>query len=177
MNHSRLEGGCILCALKCLVRKIHDSEVITAFVSVFVLVLYIGHDCFIGDCARGGAEVPAAPEMPAPEPFVQFGEVLQELSGRLALDVLRDLGYGNLRWYGDEHMDMLLRYMAADDVDAVGVADFSHQVAQADGNTSLQDGLSVLRRPDQVIFEVEDGVGAGSIQLHVRTLAFLKRTA
>lgn len=56
--------------------------------------------------------------------------------------------------------------MAAYDLDAVLVADFPYQVAQADGNTSLQHGLSVLRSPDEVVFEIEDRVGAGSIQFH-----------
>ena len=108
MNHSRLQGGCILCALKCLVRKIHDGEVVTSLVRVLVLVLDVCHHGFVSDCTRGGTEVPAAPEVPAPEPLVQFGEVLQELSGRLALYVLRDLGYGNLRGHGDEQMDVFL---------------------------------------------------------------------
>jgi hypothetical protein len=104
--------------------------------------------------------------MPAPEPFVQFGKVLQESSGRLALDELRNLGYGNLWGHADEHMHVFLRYVTAYDLDAVLVTDFSYQVAQADGNTSLQNGLSVLRCPHQVVFEIEDRVGAGSIQFH-----------
>lgn len=178
MNHSRLEGGCILGALKCLVRKIHDGEIVAAFFEVFVLVLDIRHDRFVSDSTRSGAEVPSAPEMPAPEPFVQFGKIDEELSGRLALDELRDLGYGNLWWHGYEHMHMFLRDVPSDDFDTVFVADFSYQVAQADGKTPFQHGLSVLRRPHEVIFEVEYGVGAGSIQLHDnRTLAFLKRSA
>jgi hypothetical protein len=177
MNHSRLEAGCILSALKCLIGKIHDGEVVTAFFRIFVLVFDIGHDCFVSDCTRGGAEVPAAPEVPAPEPFVQFGKVLQELPGRLAFDELRDLGYGNLWGDADEHMHMFLRDVTADDLDAVLVTDFSYQVAQSIGNTSLQNGLPVLRRPHQVIFEIEDRVGAGSIQLHSRRVTPLKRFA
>ena len=108
MNHSRLEAGCILRALKCLVRKIHDGEVIAALVGIFVLILDVRHHGFVGNRTRGGAEVPAAPEMPAPEPFVQIGKVLQELPGRLALDELRDLGYGNLWRHADEHMHVFL---------------------------------------------------------------------
>ena len=63
-------------------------------------------------------------------------------------------------------MDVLLGYVTTYYLDAVLITDFSYQITQADGNTSLQDGLSVLRSPNQVVFEVEDGVGAGSIQLH-----------
>ena len=147
MNHSRLEGGCILSALKCLVRKIHDSEVVSTFFEVFVLVFDVVHNNLVSDCAGGGTEVPATPEVPAPEPFVQFGKVLQELPGRLALYELRDLGYGNLWRHADKHMHMFLRDVTAYDLNAVLVTDFSYQVAQAVGNTSLQNGLSVLRRP------------------------------
>ena len=177
MNHSRLEGGCILCALKCLVRKIHDREVITAFVGIFVLILDVRHHGLVSDRTRGGAEIPPAPEMPAPEASVQLREVLEYLPGRLALDVLRDLGYGNLRGHGDEQMYVLFRYVPTDDLDAVLVADFSYQVAQADGNPSRQNRFSILRRPHQMVFEVEDGVRPAPVQLHADTVSFLERTA
>lgn len=152
--------------LKCLVRKIHDGEVVATFLEVFVLVLDVVHNDLVSDCTGSGTEVPATPEVPAPEPFVEFGKVLQELPGRLAFDELRDLGYGNLWGHADEHMDVFLRDVTAYDLDAVLITDFSYQVAQSIGNTPLQDGLSVLRCPDQVVFEIEDRVGAGSIQFH-----------
>ena len=129
MNHSRLEGGCILSALKCLGRKIHDGEVVSAFLLVFVLVFDVVHNDLVSNCTGGGTEVASAPEVPAPEPFVQFGKVHEELPGRLALDELRDLGYGNLWWHGDKQMHVFLRDVTTYDVNAVLVTDFSYQVA------------------------------------------------
>ena len=67
---------------------IKDGEVVTSFVTVVVLVFYILHDHLISDRTRGSYEVASAPEVLAPEGFIEFWELLEYLPGRLAFEIL-----------------------------------------------------------------------------------------
>ena len=68
-------------------------------------------------------------------------------------------------------MDVVFGHVSADDLYAVGTADFSYQISRSDTDSSFQYGLLVLGGPYQVIFEVKDGVGTLAIELHVASIA------
>jgi len=86
---------------------IDDGEVITSFVCIIVLVLYIVHDHLISDGAAGRGKESPAPEVFAPELLLEFGELLEYLPGRLAFEILGYFGDRDLWWHGDEEMDVI----------------------------------------------------------------------
>ena len=65
---------------------------------------------------------------------------------------------------------MIFRYMASDNLDLVGVTDFSYEVAESIANTARQDGFMVFSGPDEMVFAIEDGVAGFAIQFHSYTL-------
>lgn len=142
---------------------LEDREVVSALLGIFILVLDVVHDHLVGDRTRSGCEVPSCPEMLAPELLVQPRVLREDLPGRLALQVLGDLGYGDLRRHGDEDMDVVFRYVTADDLDLMGGADLAYELPYPKAKASLQHGLSVLRRPYKVVFEVVYGVGSFAV--------------
>ena len=63
-------------------------------------------------------------------------------------------------------MHVVFRDVSAENLYAVGFADFPYQISHAYPHPSNEYGFAVLGCPDQVVFEVEDGVGRFAIQLH-----------
>ena len=127
---------------------VYDREVITTFFSIVILVLYIGHDHFIGDRATRSGEESSAPEVLTPESFLELRELLEYLPGRLAFEILRHFGDGDLRWHRDKEMNMVFRYMTTDDFYVVSIADLSDEVAYTGTETARQDWFVVLSGPD-----------------------------
>ena len=137
---------------------IDDCEVVTPFVCVIILVLYILHDHFISDGSTGGSEESAAPEVFTPEALLQFWELLEYLPGRLAFEVLCHFGDRDLRGHRDKEVDMIFRDMTTDNLYVMCIADLSDEVSYPGSQTARQDRLMVLSGPYQVIFTVEDCV-------------------
>ena len=96
--------------------------------------------------------------MTSPELFVEFGVLHENLAGRLAFEVLGDLGDGNLGWHGDEEVDVVFGDMAAYDLHVVRHTDFSDQITHTDTQSPREDGLLVFGGPHQMIFQVKDRV-------------------
>src|SRR3989344_8178835 len=67
-------------ALKRSWSGIERGEVVASFCTVLILILDVLHDHFVGDGARGGGKVSAAPEMLPPVLFSERCAFLQELS-------------------------------------------------------------------------------------------------
>ena len=63
-------------------------------------------------------------------------------------------------------MDVVGRDVAADDLDAVLGADFTYQISHAYANSTCQYRPSILRDPHEMVFAVEERVGALPVELH-----------
>jgi hypothetical protein len=60
-------------------------------------------------------------------------------------------------------MDMIFRYVTTQDLDLVCITDFSDAVAGSYSQTTSENSFMVLRRPDQVVLAVKDGVAGFSV--------------
>ena len=71
------------------------------------------------DGTRCRREVPAAPEMAAPVPFADGGKFPLDLVGRSALHLADQIADGQFRRHRHEHVDVIARQHALDDLDAI----------------------------------------------------------
>ncbi|OIO07670.1 hypothetical protein AUJ27_02045 [Candidatus Falkowbacteria bacterium CG1_02_37_44] len=83
---------------------------------------------------------------------------LEQFSGCFAFDILGDLAYGNLRRNRDKNVDMIFGNMPFDYLDVVSLTYFPDQIPCSVSYPADQNGLSVFRRPDQVEFQVKNGM-------------------
>lgn len=95
---------------------------------------------------------------------------MEYLPGRFAFEILGHLRDTDLRWHGDKEVDVVFGDVTADDLDTVGVADLSNEVADSRTETARQDWFMVLGSPDEMIFAVVDGMRRSSIEFHTSTL-------
>ena len=96
--------------------------------------------------------------MLTPELLAEVWVFLQELSGGLTLEILGNLGYRELRWHGNEQVDMVFGDMPSDDLDVVGSCDLSDEVSHTIAYVACEDWLSILGGPDKVILAIKDRV-------------------
>lgn len=151
--------------------SVYDREVIATFFSIIILVLYIGHNHFVSDRATRGGEESSTPEVLPPESFLELRELLEYLPGRLAFEILRHFGDGDLRWHGDKEMNMVFGDMTTDDFYVVGIADLSDEIAYSGAETARQDWFVILGSPDQMVLTVEDRMRCLAIEFHPCTVS------
>src|SRR5437868_6433172 len=68
------------------------------------------------DVAAGSAEVAPRPEMATPVSFAKFWELHLNAMRRAPFDTSNDVADRDMRWYLDEHVDMLFGQNARDDL-------------------------------------------------------------
>lgn len=68
-------------------------------------------------------------------------------------------------------MDVILRDMATDDLDVVGITDFSDEITGSSANATRKYRFMVLCSPDQVIFAIEDSMRCFAVEFHLGSLA------
>jgi len=141
--------------LKSFGSRFGDLEVISAIVRFGTFLLFdVCHDRFIGDVTTGGDEVPASPQVPTPELFLEVSEFLQQFTRALALDVLHDLTRREIRWTRQQHMNVIPRNGALQNLDVVRTADFANQFAKSHPYRTRQYRLAILRHPYKVVLDV-----------------------
>ena len=127
---------------------IKHREVVTAFVCIVILVLNVRHNHLISDSATGGCKEATTPEVLAPEALLEFRELLEYLSGRLAFEILCHFGDRDLWRHRNEEVDVIFRYVATDDLYVVNLTDLSDEIAHPGTQSSRKDWLVVLGGPD-----------------------------
>src|SRR3990172_10351178 len=100
-------------------------------------------------------------------------ELLKQNARARALQPLHDLADVLMRPVAQEHMHMIGRDLARDDVQVVLGGDLAQQVAHAHRYWPRKDALAVLWHPYDVNFEVVLGVSARSISSHNATSSTL----
>lgn len=128
-------------------------------------------DHFIGDIARTGDVVTARPEVLAPVAFAEFGEFLLDLPRRGPFAVLDQFGWCEVGRGGDEEMDVARRDASGKNRDFVFRTDQSNEVSHPNGDLAGQNGVAVLRDPDDMVFQVILGVGGLPQMLHPAMVA------
>lgn len=66
---------------------------------------------------------------------------------------------------------MVFGDVAADDLDIVGTANLTDEVADPRADCSREDGFAILGRPDQVVAEVKEGMRCSAIELHIGSIS------
>ena len=133
-----------------------------------MLLQVLKYDVF-GDGAVGGREVPASPKPPAPVAFLELREFALHLVGGPPLHQPHEVTYSQLGRDRHEHVDVIGRQHAADDVDTLLAAHLATDIADPKSNIACQHLVAILGRPDEVIAVIENAVAAGGI-LHDRIL-------
>lgn len=107
---------------------------------------------FVSDIPRADGKISACPKMSAPKLLFQMWEFRQQHARAYSFQPLHDLA-DLLGWViANEHMDMIARYLARDDLDFVLQCDLSQKVPGSNRNWSREHPLPVLGDPDQVDF-------------------------
>lgn len=89
--------------------------------------------------------------------------------GRAALHQTHQVTDGELWWDGHEHVDMIARQHASDDLDAVLSTDLTADVTNPQLNVTLKHLVAILGRPNEVVTVVENAMLTRGI-LHVLIL-------
>jgi hypothetical protein len=134
------------------------------------LLLDVVHDGFVGHMARARHKVPPPPYVPTPEFPTESLEFDQHLSRGLALDPLHQLTYRDMRWYRHKDVHMVGRNMPLHNFYVPGFADLTDQIPHSFSYGSSQNGLAVLRDPNEVILDVVDCVAGSPVVFHAASL-------
>ena len=119
-----------------------------------VLILDVRLNELIGDGAGGRGKVASCPEVPSPEFLAEFWEHLEELVGTFALQFLHSIGEMKGNGIGEEEMDMIRGYFAADDMDFELRGDPADEFPHGLSGLSCEHPPTVLREPDEMDFHV-----------------------
>ena len=146
-----------------------NLKVITPVIGFGAILLFqVLYDDFIRYIPAAGHEVPSCPQVPPPELFGNVFELHHQLSRTLALDVLHDLAGRQVRWTGQQNMDMVSGNCSLQDFNVVGPAYLPHQLSQTYANLANQHWLAVFRNPHKMVFQVVSRMGAVSVVFHDR---------
>src|SRR3984893_301097 len=115
------------------------------------------------DVAAGSAEVAPRPEMATPVTFAKFWELHLNAMRRAPFDTSNDVADRDMRWYLDEHMDMLFGQNARDDLYSQFLADLPNDGSYPLAQCSFQNLIAILGNPDDVVAMVKNGVASGCI--------------
>ncbi len=131
-----------------------------------LLILDILHNYFVYHISRGSREISTRPQMPAPKQPRQGFEFTQHLPGTLPLQGLHQIAY-NQKWRNrHKQMDMILRYMSRQYFHILVPAYLSEKLSATMRYLTAQYWFTVLRNPNQVIFEILNRGGSLPIVLH-----------
>jgi len=149
-----------------VLRPLGDTKVGPAIGLAGVLKTNVFHDHLVRHIAAGGREVPAGPQMSAPERLLDMLKLHHQLPRRLALEVLHELAYRQVRRARHQQVHMVPRHVARQDFDVVRFAYFDDQRPQPVAHVAVKHAFTVLCDPDQVIFDIKAAMGADAIILH-----------
>lgn len=130
-------------------------------------------DHVVGYGAGRDREVASRPQVPTPILLLEVRELLEQDARARALQPLHDLADVLMCPVAQEHVHMLGRHLARDDVQVVLGSDLAQQVARAHRHGARQDTFAVLGHPYDVDLEVVLGVSARSISSHNATSSTL----
>lgn len=136
------------------------------FVDVFI-------DHLIRNRAGCDRKIPPRPEMSAPILLLEVWELLEQETGAGSLEPLHDLADILMGAIADEHMYMVRRYLAGDNVKLVLNRNLAQEVAHPRRHWPRQHSLAVLRAPHQVNLEIVLRVTAKAISSHNATSSTL----
>ncbi len=108
--------------------------------------------------------------MPAPELFPEVGELLEEHRGADSLEPLDDLAHALVRAVGDQEVDMVACHLPGENRQFMFHRNLAEEVADPDGHRPHEDGLPVLRDPDEVDFEIMLAVRPTPVSWHATIL-------
>lgn len=117
----------------------------------------------IGDVTAGRAEISSGPEPAPPIALSDFWELHLDLVGRAAFGALHQIADGDMGRHRDEHVDVIARQHALDDLHAHFTADLPDDVPHPLAQLALQHLVAILGDPDDVIAVVKNRVTAGAV--------------
>src|SRR5450759_5366904 len=116
------------------------------------------------DVSAGRAEVAPRPEMAAPVTFAKFWELHLNAMRRAPFDTANEVADRDMRWYVDEHVDVLFGQNAGDDLDSQFLADLPDNRSYPLPQRAFQNLIAVFGDPDDdVVAMVKNGVTSGCI--------------
>src|ERR1700730_15159152 len=114
------------------------------------------------DVAAGSAEVAPRPEMATPVTLAKFWGLPLTSMRRAPFYTSTDVAYLDMRWYLDEHVDMLFGQPARDDLYPQFLADLPNDGSYPLAQCSFQNLIAIFGNPDDVV-AMENGVTSGCI--------------
>src|SRR6478672_8065441 len=127
------------------------------------MILEILKYSLVCDVAAGSAEVASRPEMAAPVTFAKFWELHLNAMRRAPFDTANEVADRDMRWYLDEHVDMLFGQNARDDLYPQFLADLPNDGTYPLAQCSFQNLIAIFGNPDDVVAMVKNGVTSGCI--------------
>ena len=109
------------------------------------MVLQVLKDDVFGDSAVGGREISTPPEAPAPIAAPQLREFTLNLVRGPPLHPSYQITDRQFRRHRHEHVDVVARQHAPDNVDTLLFADFPADVTHAQPNVARQHLVAILR--------------------------------
>ncbi len=120
-------------------------------------------DDFIGHITRTCCKVSTCPQMSTPKLSTQLIEFLQHLAATPSFDALHQAAYRYLRGNRYQQVNVVNRYMSAQNVHFLARTGLAHQLAQTYRDLSPQHGFAILGNPDQVVLQIVDRMRCFSI--------------
>jgi len=123
-------------------------------------------DHFVRYVTARGYEVAPSPELPTPIMLLQMFELLQQLPRRLPLDRLHDLAGRQVRRTRQQHVHVVARHRAFQNLDLQRPTNLSNQIPQPNSYLARQNRFTILRNPYEVVLEIETTMRTRPVTLH-----------
>src|SRR5450756_1643760 len=129
------------------------------------------------DVSAGRAEVAPRPEVAAPVTVAKFWELHLNAMRRAPFDTANEVADRDMRWYLDEHVDVLFGQNAGDDLDSQFLADQPDNRSYPLPQRAFQNLIAVFGDPDDVVAMVKNGVTSGCIAHRLTETPILRSQA
>src|SRR5258706_5574082 len=120
------------------------------------MMVNVGFDLFLSDCANGATEIASRPQVLAPVTLFQQGKLVLQLARRYAFDELSNLSRTERGRCRHPQMHMIATDMPLQKGDFTAGTHLPDDFSCAFCRLTAQDLLTVLRDPHQVILNVVD---------------------
>ena len=108
--------------------------------------------------------------MAAPEGFLNMLKLHHQFARCLALDRLHDLAGRKIRRTRQKHMHMILRHMAGQYLNLLGLTYLYDQLSQSMAYCVIKHALAVLCDPYKMVLDVKTTMGTRTIIFHAHSL-------
>ena len=160
---SRLKTGCS----SILKTSFAEFKLIVTIAFFLLFNVFLNH--LFGYSSNRSTEIPTSPKMLAPVAFMQRWELILKQTGTAPLKLLNNLSWSHCWWAWKQKVQVVFGYIASHYCNAPSPTTLFYQLTKAMRYRSAKYFVTILRHPNDVIFDIVNSMRAGAV-VHSRKM-------